>query len=186
VVSEAGRVIEMNCAAEEIVARHDGLYLDANRLAAMHNSDDSGLNALIASAAASHGGADEAPPGGTIALSRPSGKRPLSVLVFPVSTSLPALGCERPAAVVFVGDPERSPEPVPDRLRRLYGLTRCEARLAAHIAAGRCLDDTAEQMGITRETARTHLKRVFAKTDTRRQGELVALLLCGPAPFRPA
>jgi DNA-binding CsgD family transcriptional regulator len=31
-------------------------------------------------------------------------------------------------------------------------------------------------MGVSMNTIRTHLKRIFSKTDTNRQGELVALL----------
>ena len=41
-------------------------------------------------------------------------------------------------------------------------------------------------MGISRETARTHLKHIFAKTGTQRQAELVGLVLGGPAPMRSA
>jgi DNA-binding CsgD family transcriptional regulator len=39
------------------------------------------------------------------------------------------------------------------------------------------------ELGITVLTARTHLKRVFAKTKTRRQSELVLLLLNAAPPL---
>ena len=51
-----------------------------------------------------------------------------------------------------------------------------EARIAQHIASGSTLDATADSLGMARETARTHLKAVFAKTDTHRQSELAILL----------
>lgn len=44
------------------------------------------------------------------------------------------------------------------------------------IAEGTSLESAAEKLNISRETARTELKFVFAKTDTHRQSELVALL----------
>ena len=172
-LSAAGRVLATNATAEEIVARRDGLRLCADRFEATHNGDNSGLQALIAGA------------GGPIALSRSSGHRPLSVLVSPMSRSAAAdLGSEGTAVVVFLDDPERAVEIDTDRLRQLYALTRTEARLAAHLTAGRRLDACAEAMGITSLTARTHLKHIFSKTGTARQAELVGLLLRGPAQFR--
>jgi DNA-binding CsgD family transcriptional regulator/PAS domain-containing protein len=52
------------------------------------------------------------------------------------------------------------------RLRLLYGLTPAEARLAQLLAAGRCLDEAARQLGVGRSTVRTHLQRIFDKTGT--------------------
>jgi len=56
-----------------------------------------------------------------------------------------------------------------------YSLTPAERRLANCIATGASLRDSANQIGITYETARNQLKSIFAKTRTRRQAELVAL-----------
>ncbi|UVC10927.1 PAS domain-containing protein [Rhizobium sp. TH2] len=59
---------------------------------------------------------------------------------------------------------------------RAFGLTPAEARLAALLAIGDSLENAASALGITRETARSRLKSIFQKTDTHRQGQLVALL----------
>jgi DNA-binding CsgD family transcriptional regulator len=48
---------------------------------------------------------------------------------------------------------------------------------------GERLEDYAARAGISMNTARTHLKSIFAKTETTRQAELVRLLaqtLCLP------
>jgi len=45
------------------------------------------------------------------------------------------------------------------------------------LAEGNDLRASAERMGVKLETSRTHLHGLFAKTHTRRQGELVSLLL---------
>ncbi len=66
-------------------------------------------------------------------------------------------------------------------LRLLYALTESEARLAAALAGGDSLGAYARAQGIALETARTHLRNIFAKTGTRRQGELLRLILGGPA-----
>lgn len=61
-------------------------------------------------------------------------------------------------------------------LRRAFGLTPAEARLAVALTAGSGLGPAAATLGVGRETARTQLRSVFAKTGTRRQAELSALL----------
>lgn len=58
----------------------------------------------------------------------------------------------------------------------LFDLTAAEARIAALIASGRPPREAAESLGITEQTARTTLKRVFAKVGVSRQSELAALL----------
>jgi DNA-binding CsgD family transcriptional regulator len=62
-------------------------------------------------------------------------------------------------------------------LKRAYGLTLAEAELARALVSQKNLARAAEARGITVETARTYLKRVFFKTNTRRQPELVLLLM---------
>jgi DNA-binding CsgD family transcriptional regulator len=67
---------------------------------------------------------------------------------------------------------------------KLHQLTRAEAALAIEILKGRTIENSAAELGITVLTARTHLKRIFAKTKTKRQSELVLLLLNASAPLR--
>jgi len=61
-------------------------------------------------------------------------------------------------------------------LRSAFDLTPAEARLAGILAQGLSLEQAAEQLHVTRVTARNQLRAVFAKTGAHRQGELVALL----------
>ena len=82
-----------------------------------------------------------------------------------------------PRAIVFVVDPERSPISPERYLRRLYNLTRAEAAVAAEVLEADGLQAVAGRLGVSLETVRTHLAHVFAKTGTRRQAELVRLLL---------
>lgn len=68
-----------------------------------------------------------------------------------------------------------------DHLISLFGLTSKEARLTAELCNGHAsLEEAAEQLGIGLSTARTHLKHIFAKTDTRRQADLVKMVLVNP------
>ena len=56
----------------------------------------------------------------------------------------------------------------------VFGLTNAEARLASAICQGQDLNTVASAFGVSRQTLRSQLKVVFAKTGARRQAELVA------------
>lgn len=58
----------------------------------------------------------------------------------------------------------------------LFDLTPAEAKLAREVAVGASMETAAATLGLSIETVRTYLKRVMAKTGTRRQAELAVLL----------
>jgi DNA-binding CsgD family transcriptional regulator len=66
--------------------------------------------------------------------------------------------------------------PSPSILAGLFDLTPAEARLAAALSQGQPLKDAASGANITFKSGRTYLERIFAKTGTHQQSELVALL----------
>lgn len=66
--------------------------------------------------------------------------------------------------------------PAPSLLAGLFDLTPAEARLAVALSQGRALKDAASDSNITFKSGRTYLERIFAKTGTHQQSELVALL----------
>lgn len=61
-------------------------------------------------------------------------------------------------------------------LRMLYRLTPAEVRVAMGLARGLGVEEIASSLGVGVGTVRIHLKHVFLKTGTRRQGQLVSLL----------
>ena len=61
-------------------------------------------------------------------------------------------------------------------LSALFDIAPAEARLAIALAAGKSLKAAAAEMGIEYSSARTYLARIFSKTGTSQQSELVALL----------
>jgi DNA-binding CsgD family transcriptional regulator len=66
--------------------------------------------------------------------------------------------------------------PRAEGLQRGFGLTPCEARLAAALSTGMSLQEVARMNGVEIGTVRGQLKSVFIKTATKRQPELVAML----------
>jgi DNA-binding CsgD family transcriptional regulator len=78
---------------------------------------------------------------------------------------------------MVITDPD-SQTPLPDQLlQSAFELTQAEAKLAGLLAAGEDLRSIADKLEITYGTARTRLAEVFQKTDTRRQGQLIRLIL---------
>jgi DNA-binding CsgD family transcriptional regulator len=69
---------------------------------------------------------------------------------------------------------------VSDMLQFAYGLTPKEAETALGLIDGQSAEVIAATLGISINTVRTHLKRVYEKVGVQSQTELVARLLRGP------
>ena len=68
-----------------------------------------------------------------------------------------------------------------DQAQQLFNLSPAQARLAGLVLTGVDLPQAAEQLGVTLNTVKTHLQRLFDKTDARSQLALISKLL-GVAP----
>ncbi len=67
-------------------------------------------------------------------------------------------------------------------LHGLFDLSPAEARLAMALSRGQSLKDAATAQGIQVSSARSYLERIFQKTATHQQSELVALLKTAALP----
>ena len=83
---------------------------------------------------------------------------------------------KRVAVIGILVDPAQKPREPTELFASLYGLTPAELRIANRLAAGEKLSVIAEKLNITYETARVHLRNIFDKTETTRQGELIAMM----------
>jgi DNA-binding CsgD family transcriptional regulator/PAS domain-containing protein len=174
-LDEHGRTIFVNRAAERLLCLHDGLFVEHGCLAATMPAEREALRALVAQAARRRTG-NARSNGGALSISRASMRRPYSVLVTPLGTRhVPSHGPDA-AVAVFVSDPDDRTETEVTALTRLFRLTPAEARFAAGLATGAPMADVADTLGIGRETARSHLRSVFAKTGATRQAELVRII----------
>lgn len=130
---------------------------------------------------------------------RPSGAALLPPVALPREGELPLLAyplrldkwsanplVDAQALLVLVDPAQRRRPPVQD-LQDVFRLTPAEARIAARLAAGEALDAISDELSVSRETSRHHLKNIFAKTGVRRQAELVALFagMIGSARVAP-
>src|SRR5262245_22195948 len=173
------RPLGMNQYARELVAARGSKPLEA--LAPIMFNGEQGAATMRACGLL--GAADEALDGngferGALVEARESnGARPIIATARRFDNAPRDGGLGAPASVIFLSDPERKATFDAETMRRLYGLTRAEANIAVLLAEGRHLDQAADLLDISINTARTHLKRVLEKTNTTRQADLVRLLL---------
>lgn len=113
----------------------------------------------------------------SLQIPRLSGGRPFSVFVSPYYEKSAIAFQRQTFALLFIKDPDEKIESIEPVLSEVYALTSAEARLAMLLAQGKSLNEICEILGVKQNTVRTHLKRIFSKTQTTRQSELVKLIL---------
>jgi DNA-binding CsgD family transcriptional regulator len=171
------RVLFANQTAEQILISRDGLEMtDQGILQPISKWSNPSLGRIMRQAArVPHPDTPEARDI-LLAIRRPSGKRPFTLLVRSLraksATSEPGV----PSVLVFVWDPELPEHDTEAGLRDLFGFTSCEARLANLLMKGKSVDDCCSHLEIRPSTVRMHLANLFAKTGVQRQGQLVSLL----------
>lgn len=114
----------------------------------------------------------------------PSG--PLRTVVLRRREGLPLIATMTPlvtaatgplGALVLLQDPEATPRPAAAMLRQAFGLTAAETAVAQALVQGTAPRQIAEQRQVSLNTVRTLVARVLGKTGTRRQADLVRLLM---------
>ena len=185
VVDVFGHPLHMNKVAHAIVDQDDGIKVSRDGLQGERNGQLINLKDAFERQTnqkrKKKRGANGV--GGAVSIERPSGNRAFSVVVPPLRTESRYFDSDRPAALVFMNDPEAVPELQEAQLSSLYGLTPAEARLAKLLAQDLSLAEASEELGVSQHTVRTHIKRIFSKTTTERQSGLIRVLLSGPAPI---
>lgn len=164
-----------NQAARRIFAERDGLDLGHKGLVFENREAQRQFDALL-QAVCAPAQAITLRSGGIVLATRASGEKPYSVMAVPMRGRSSGM-IEDVHAAVFVFDPTVKTTSAVGLFASSYGLTPAEATLAQDIAQGMSLDEFSAKRGISRNTAKTQLHAIFAKTDTSRQPELVSLLL---------
>jgi DNA-binding CsgD family transcriptional regulator len=157
------RVLEMNARARATVDLRDGLSLHRGTLMASRRQDQVALRECVRSGI------------GAARVVRPSGRPDYLALPAPKMSGIADQALGRRQNVLFVAEADSAID-VMGALRKLFGLTPAEAKLAQALTHSRSLVEAADQLTISHETARTQLAAVFRKTSTRSQLELVRLV----------
>jgi DNA-binding CsgD family transcriptional regulator len=164
----------VNAAARRILDAGDGMRLQKKGLVIGDREAKDQFEALIDAIYRSDQALSER-SGGIVTIPRQSHARPYSLMVTPMQSRKTDL--ESVNAAVYLFDPSVRKTTAIEMFVSSYDLTRSEAELAHFLALGGTLEDVAERRGVSRNTAKTQLHSIFAKTETNRQSELVSLLL---------
>jgi CheY-like chemotaxis protein/DNA-binding CsgD family transcriptional regulator len=105
---------------------------------------------------------------------------PLHILITPLKNFRSNYGQNLPISILFLYSGSDNARLVEDILRSLYRMSRTEAKVTARLVKTPYMDEVATSLGITYNTARTHLKRIYKKTRTNRISSLIHLIITGP------
>jgi DNA-binding CsgD family transcriptional regulator len=171
-----GKPVTANRKARMLNKHSAGLSITSSGIYVASSRDTQALQQVIKDACG------KVRKGGVLALERPLSQLPLTLIVTPLNPELSPLGAEadKCMAAIFIYDPEEKRNICIETLRKIYGLTKAEAKLAKALAEGFSIDEIASQTSVSKHTLRTQLKVVFRKTGLNRQSDIIRLILGGP------
>jgi DNA-binding CsgD family transcriptional regulator/PAS domain-containing protein len=182
-VARDGHVVYMNPAAQQQARQARALCVRHNRLVATDAAAQVALSQAIANAerddadVALGGHATPLPDGrggGVVATVLPVDRGRRHGILAPLAASV----------AVFTQDPVQAPVLPGEAFARMHGLTGAELRVLLALAQGLSGLEVADMLGISEATVRTHLQRLYAKTATARQTDLLRLLHQSAPPVR--
>jgi DNA-binding CsgD family transcriptional regulator len=170
-----GRVLHVNPVAQAIAGRSAEMTLTNDRISLGHRKLNTELREAIAAAAGIAPGQEDS-FAKALRVEDENGDL-MSLMVCSVPASGDFQAETSPRVVIYLSDPSHrylTPEYL---IAQLFELTPAEAALALTMANGATIVEAARQFNLTENTARSYLKRIFAKTGVRRQAHLVRLIL---------
>lgn len=168
------QMIHCNPVARYILDTHDGLTEAQGRLYATQNKCNDTLQTLLCGAAAHI--SPERSLVKALTLRRKNHNSYLYLVVRSFDTTSTLLGSTGHIAV-HLSAPELRQLSEIESIRELLGLTPSEARLAILLANGHTLAEASLKVGVSKNTLRSQLKALFAKTGVCHQAPLVSLIL---------
>lgn len=178
-LDDQARVLHLNAAARAVIARQDGLHVGPQRQLAGSAASKAGpglthwLDGIRA-----RGLGDPTHFSDSFVVERTPGQRRYAIQCsgLPASDGWQAQG-EAVRFVAFISDPDTVQMPDVGRLRRIYGFTDTQARVARELAGGQSYKQVASAFGISEETVRSHVKEIYPKARVNRQSDLARAIL---------
>ena len=171
VVNTRGRILLVNPASEKILAEGTGFQVRDGKLAAVSVAHERALTGAVAQACRNR-------QPSAFGMVRP-GQAPLSVAIAPLTN-----GSRVRKVLILLSDPKHNIAAQPEILAAMFDFSPAEAAVAQQMLEGRDVNEIAQNLELSAHTVRNHLKRLFFKTNTNGQCELLFTLMRSPAALR--
>lgn len=185
ILDGSANILRTNKAAENLLNDHPQLQTKAGKLQVGNRQDNKAFRELIEQVLEAH---HRAEPGLVKAFraGHTEASNSLGFLVRPLPLVESSQDSSHPSVVIFISDSSQRRVAPAEVLGELFGFTPAESTLALLLANGLTLDEASDELGVSRNTAKSHLSSVFSKTGLTRQTKLVQLILKSVAPFGAA
>jgi PAS domain-containing protein/DNA-binding CsgD family transcriptional regulator len=174
-IDASGRIVHANTAGNEILGAGDLLRSSCSRVVACDAQIDQALRETIA--AAGNGDSDVGTKGIALPLTAHNGDRYVAH-VLPLTSGVRRLAgvAYAAAAAIFVRKATMECRSPPEVIGKSYNLTQAELRVLFGIVEIGGVPEVAAAFGVADATVKTHVSRLFEKTGTDRQADLVKLV----------
>ncbi len=169
-INENLKVFYINKSAGQLLKREKVLQLDNNYLKCASAEDTAKLHNYI----------QEGEPQ-ALSLERNDAPYPLRILSTPLQSRNANYGQNLPIAIIYTFETVNSTERIEDILCSFYKLSPAESKIVSRLIISPRLEDVSKDLGITLNTARTHMKRIYNKTSARGMSALLNMIVAGPA-----
>jgi DNA-binding CsgD family transcriptional regulator len=173
-VDGQGRLVQANASGRGMLNQASVLHATGGRLVANDPKADEALRDAFA--AAQDGDAALGARAIAVPLVASTGQRYVAHVLPLTSGMRRQAGTSAAAAAIFVRSAQLDTPAAPEVIAKLYGLTPSELRMLLAVFDLSRTQDIADALGISNATAKTHLRRLFEKTGTNRQADLVKLV----------
>jgi DNA-binding CsgD family transcriptional regulator len=174
-VDAGGQIVHANASGQAMLAQGVLLRGHGDKLMPHDTNAAQGLHEIFSSAARNR--ADVGQRGGAVPLTGRDGEHYVAHVLSLTAGARRQVGADDSAvAAVFVQKASLDLPSPQAAIAKLYKLTPTELRVLSGIVQVGGVPEVALSMGISVSTVKTHLRRLFAKTGTDRQADLVKLV----------
>ena len=171
-LNHEGNIVKMNPVAEHILNTEDGLYLDKGQLRCSTSALDTQLQEKILAA-----NSNKEEVNSSLAIPRANASTPLYLTFKPSIHGEFRSDMRYSSSMVFINASEMNVTGSEHALQDMLGLTKTETKIAIALANGMTAEEIAEKMYVTANTVRSHIYRIYQKTDVNKQSLLVSMIL---------
>ncbi len=166
-VDMEGHVRQVNMAASILVDTLQGLEIDNGKLRFANAKTEAEFRAYMAQPSAQ----------GVILPSGLDNGMQVHLLAKRLDRNRKTLSTHDERVIVVVDWPKAKVAPIGAGMRDRYRLTMAELRVLSLMIDGGSVKSVSNDLGLSENTIKSHLKSLFAKTDTNRQQDLIRVVL---------